>query len=365
MTPYFIKPKIIVASLSKDSLEEFKIGKNVLIIVSKTILNEFKLSCIFNELGKNRSIFIYSHIRPDVPFEDLDKIISEVKDKRLDTIIAIGGGSLIDAAKTLSISFEGVSYKDIFYNKENMPSSKIDVLAVPTTAGTGAELSYGAIIYDSENKVKGGIRGEIVQPNGVLIDADLHNYCPFKLKAEVGFDSLTHAVETYISKKSNSLVKNQSISCIKNIFKYLIPACKEKEYHAMEQIAISSALMGINLAFSTTCLPHRMQYVIGPMTQTSHAQGLIALYKGWLDHLVKIDLRELNELANDLGINKFQLVEKIGFLKKELNIEYSISDLGIRANQIEEIAVKVTGNVSADPSYLNHNSIVNILKYSL
>jgi len=362
---YFIKPKVIVAPVSADSLGEFNIGKEVLILMSKTVSKNFNLNSIFNELGNNRNLYIYSHIRPDAPFEDLDLVIDEMKSKQLNTIIAIGGGSVIDAAKTLSISFEGTSYKDIFYKKENVPNKKIEVIAIPTTAGTGAELSFGAIIYDNYNGVKGGVRGEIVQPNGVLIDANLHNYCPYKLKAEVGFDCLTHAVETYISKKSNPLVRNQSVHCIQNIFNYLVPACKENSLHAMEKIAISSALMGVNLAYSSTCLPHRIQYVIGPISKTSHAQGLIALYRGWLKHLEMTDLKELNDLSRDLGMDKSQFVKKIASLKKELEIEYSISDLGIKKEQIAEIANNVTGNVSADPSYENINSIINILKHSL
>jgi len=365
MIQYFLKPKVIVAPLSISVLEEFDIGKEVLILVSKTILNSFNLSSIFDEWNKTKSIYTYTHIRPDAPFKDLDIIIDQLKNKPIDTIIAIGGGSVIDAAKTLSVSFEGIDYKDVFYKKKKIPNNKIEVLAIPTTAGTGAELSFGAIVYDNYNSIKGGIRGEIVQPNGVIIDANLHNNCPYKLKAEVGFDCLTHAIETYISKKSNPLAKNQSVACIQNIFKHLIPSCKESNFYSMEKIAISSALMGINLAYSSTCLPHRIQYVIGPLTGTSHAQGLIALYKGWLDNLVKVDLKELNELSRDLGMDKLQFFNKIKTLKKELDIEYSISDLGIRDDQLEEIAKSVTGNVSADPSYEDINTIIRILKYSL
>lgn len=365
MTQYYIKPKVIVAPVSFEVLKEFNIGKEVLVLVSNTILKNFELQSIFNQLSHNSNLHVYSHIRPDAPFEDLDRVISELKNKKLNTIIAIGGGSVIDAAKILSISFEGVDYKDIFYKKEEIPNRKIEVLAIPTTAGTGAELSFGAIIYDNLNAVKGGVRGEIIQPNNVLIDANFHNACPFKLKAEVGFDCLTHAVETYISKKSNALVKSQSISCIQNVFKYLIRACKDNEFYAMEKIAISSALMGINLAYSSTCLPHRIQYAIGPLTHTSHAQGLIALYKGWLKHLEEINLKELNELAEDLSMSTTQFLNQIQSLKKTLNIDYTISDLGVKKHQTEEISRIVTGNVSADPSYQDINTITNILKYSL
>lgn len=365
MTNYFIKPKILVAPISTEAIKNFNIGGEVLVLVSKTILKNFKLQLIFDELSKERNLYIFNHIRPDAPFEDLDRVIEELKNKSINTIIAIGGGSIIDAAKALSISFENVDYKDVFYKKDEIPNKKIEVLAIPTTAGTGAELSFGAIIYDNINSVKGGLRGEILQPDNVLIDANFHNACPFKLKAEVGFDCLTHAVETYISRKSNPLVRNQSVSCIQNVFKYLIPACKENDIQAMEKIAISSALMGINLAYSSTCLPHRIQYIIGPLTKTSHAQGLIALYKGWLNHLHEINLPELNFLASDLGMSSINFLGQIQYIKDKLNIDYAISDLGIEKNQIEEIARGVTGNVSADPSYKDINTIQNILINSL
>lgn len=362
---YFIKSKIVVATLSKESLKEFNLGNNVLVLASRTIWNTFALSDFFGNLDNKKNFHIYHHIRPDAPFEDLDIVLDGLTDKKPDTIVAIGGGSIIDAAKALSISFEGKDYKDIFYKKTAMPEQKIKTLAIPTTGGTGAELSFGAILYDSINGFKGGIRGEIVQPDGILIDARFHNACPFKLKAEVGFDCLTHAVETYISTKSNPLVRDQSINCIRNIFRYLTTACKKNNLEAMEKIAISSAMMGINLAYSSTCLPHRIQYVIGPMTGTSHAQGLIALYKGWLAHLAEKDVKAFNCLSRDLEMDKFQFIEQVQSLKKELNINYSISYLGIKETQIEEIARKVTGNLSADPSYFNTDSIINILKKAL
>ncbi|WP_242092379.1 iron-containing alcohol dehydrogenase family protein [Aestuariivivens sediminicola] len=365
MTHYSIKPKLVVAPISFEVLTEFNLGSRVLILISKTVLDTFNFSSIFDELKKERTLYIYNHISPDAPFEDLDKVINDLTGKRIESIIAIGGGSVIDAAKALSIAFQGVSYKDVFYKRAEMPKNKIKVIAIPTTAGTGAELSFGAIIYDKENSIKGGLRGDIIQPNGVIIDANLHNACPSKLKAEVGFDCLTHAIETYISKKSNPLVKNQSIGCIRNIFSYLIPACKENNLYAMEKIALSSALMGINLAYSSTCLPHRIQYVIGPLTGTSHAQGLIALYKGWLSHLKDLSLIEFKRLADDLDLSIIGFLDKVQLLKESLDIDYSISDLGINENQIIDISNQVSGNLEADPSYTGIETIKKILFNSL
>jgi alcohol dehydrogenase class IV len=362
---YYIKPVISVGKIGIESLKKFPIGKEVLIISSKTVSKNYGLHDIFEKLKKESTLYIFNHIRPDAPFEDLDRVLEELKDVQLDTIIAIGGGSTIDAAKALSIAFGKISYKDIFYGKTQVPNSKIPLIAIPTTAGTGAELSFGAIIYDKENGKKGGIRGEIVQPDFVFIDANLHNGCPTKLKAEVGFDCLTHAIETYISKKSNPIVKNQSINCIKIIFQHLVSACKDNSIYDMEKVAIASSLMGINLAFSSTCLPHRIQYVIGPMTGTSHAQGLIAIYKGWLQYLYNENVDELVDLATDLEMSVVQFLDKVDNLKKELSLNYGIAKLGLCQDHIEKITSMVTGNVQADPSYKDINSIANILKLAL
>jgi alcohol dehydrogenase class IV len=362
---YSIKPEVSVCAFNVDAFKNINLGQNICVLYSSSVGKKFGVNKVISSLGQGNNIKTYNHVRPDAPFSDLDLIIDDWKGEKVDSIIAIGGGSIIDAAKTLSVSLNGVNYQDIFYKKAEMPTTKIPVVAVPTTAGTGAEMSFGAIIYDEKNKIKGGLRGPILQPDYVIIDPKLHNACPYKLKAEVGFDCLTHAVETYVSKKSSPIVKLKSVECIKAVIKYLPKACSNSDEQAMEKLAIHSALMGINLAYSSTCLPHRLQYVIGPLTGTSHAQGLISLYKGWLRHLESNSTEAFLSLCNDLDTTPSQFIETIDSLKQELNINYSLSTLGIKENQIEYIVENVSGNLSADPSYINKDSIINILKLSL
>lgn len=365
MTDYSISPDILVTELSPKSLEKVDLGKSIIILVSKTVRRNFKLDLIFDEFGSDKDLYIFDHVKPDAHFEDIDFVINSLNDIKPEGIIAIGGGSVIDAGKALSISFEGVPYGDIFYGKSEVPDTKIRLLAVPTTAGTGAELSYGAIILDEKTGIKGGLRGKILQPDAVIIDSRLHNACPFKLKAEVGFDCFTHAIETYISLKSNPITRMQSVNCINTIFDFLIPACRNNDSVAMEKIAISSTLMGINLALSSTCMPHRIQYVIGPLSKTSHAQGLIALYKGWLDYSLALNLESWKNLMCDLKLSKNEFIHKVESLKKELQIDYSLTDLGIMEKDVEFIASEVTGTLEMDPAYSNTGSIINILKKSL
>ena len=257
--------------------------KNVLLLTSKTVGNFQEVQELAKELSKRKIVFT-EIIEPEAPVQKLDNIISNML--KPDLIIAIGGGSVIDSAKAICLGWQTNLISELLHKKKSIPKSKIKVIAVPTTAGTGAELSFGAILTDKENYYKGGIRSPLIVPDLVVIDKHLYHLANKKLKAEVGFDCLTHAIETYVSKISSPFVKVQSINCIQNIFGLLKDAV-EGDIEAMERIAISSCMMGVNLSYSSTCLPHRLQYALGPYTNSSHAQGLIMLYNGWLPIIKK------------------------------------------------------------------------------
>ena len=360
-----IKPLLYYGHIKEEILKSHIFGKNILIVSSKTVWEKSYLSEVISQFSNKYIFKVYTHIKPNAPFSDIQKIIDDYKGNEFpDTIIAIGGGSIIDAAKALSVSFQNISIADLFYKIKPMPSSSVKLIAIPTTAGTGAELSFGAIIYDDVKNVKGGIRGEIIQPNVVFIDAELYKTAPKKLISEVGFDCLTHAIETYVSLKSDAIIRYQSVAAIKTVFNFL-PDAASGDLKALKNMAIASSMMGVNLAYSSTCLPHRIQYIIGPLTNTSHAQGLIALYKGWIKLISENKSKSgLNDLEYDIG-GGYSLVDKIHQLKEDLNINYSISTLGVNENQIEYIAESTTGSVQNDPMYKSNETIIKILKESI
>lgn len=360
-----IKPLLYYGAIQESTLIPHIHGENILVICSKTVWEKSYVKNIINNLSNKYATKIYTHIKPNAPFSDLQIVLDDYNGKSFpDSIIAIGGGSIIDSAKALSVSFQNITINDLFYKVRPLPESSTHLIAIPTTAGTGAELSYGAILYDDEKNIKGGIRGETIQPNVVFIDANLYKTAPKKLIAEVGFDCLTHAIETYISLKSNPITQYQSVAAIKTVFNFL-PMAVNKDINALRNMAIASSKMGINLAFSSTCLPHRIQYVVGPLTQTSHAQGLIALYKGWVKLISENKNKSrLNQLEYDLGGN-YNLIDKIHKLKEELSIDYSISSLGINENQFDYIAKNTSGSVEYDPIYENTETIIKILKESI
>jgi len=359
-----IKPPVQYGDITVEGLIEQIQGEKIAIVCSNTVWQKTYISNVIDQLAERYKVKVFRHLRPNAPFVDLKQVVDDYDGAKPDTIIGIGGGSVLDACKALSVCFGDASISDLFYNKSPMPQESIHMIAIPTTAGTGAELSFGAIIYDDVHHVKGGIRGEVIQPNAVFIDVALYKTAPPKLLAEVGFDCLTHAVETYLSVKSDLLTRYQSTAAIRTVFEFL-PSAVDGDIEALRRIAVSSALMGINLAYSSTCLPHRIQYVIGPLTDTSHAQGLIALYTGWLK-LISEDKNKsgLIDLEKDMNVS-YDIIDRIYKLKEELYIDYTISTLGVTEDQIEDIALNVKGSVQNDPCYVDNNTIIKVLKQSL
>lgn len=333
---------------------------SILVITSPSIAKFDEVKELIEQLKINNDVEIFSQIKPDAPLLDLDEIVQN--HKKPDAIIAIGGGSVIDSAKALSVAWKDASISEMFYQQKSIPATKIKTIAIPTTAGTGAELSYGAILYDVKNKLKGGLRGSILQPNHIIIDIDLYSKAPKKLIAEVGFDCLTHAIETYLSTASTPFVRYQSVAAIQVVFGNLFDAYNGRR-ESLEKVAIAATLMGRNLALSTTCLPHRIQYAVGPVTNTSHAVGLIMLYRGWLPIISKTV--EFQKLSADLNMTTNQLVDKVENLKKDMNVDYRLSEYDVTNSDTELIAEKVTGNVKNDPAYQSIETIKLIIQNSI
>ncbi len=361
MTHYSIRTNITI-----DNFESFvdhiscDLYNRIMIVSSKTIITFPSVQRFINNLSSKGATVSVAKISAEAPLSELENISRS--EQSPDLIIGIGGGSVMDSAKALSLGWKKNSLTELLYKTAPIPKVRKPLFLVPTTAGTGSELSYGAIVYDDIKKFKGGIRSSILVPDEVLINIELYQEAPKLLKAEVGFDCLTHAVETYISKRSTDLVRMQSVFTIVTLMHHLEKAVNGSE-HSMKKVALSATMMGSNLAFSTTCLPHRLQYTFGPETKTSHAQGLIALYKGWLPVIKQTD--EYQRLEKDLSQFNIVLETGVNQLKQQLGIDYSLSSFGVKEEDIYRFATSALGNLDVDPSYEGEKTLIQIIKGSL
>jgi alcohol dehydrogenase class IV len=221
-----------------------------------------------------------------------------------DVVVGLGGGSAIDAAKAIAV---GVAHGPVGpLVGTTVPASLqvLPVVAVPTTAGSGSEVTRGATLTDVPRGLKAGIRGSALFPRVALIDPDLLATVPAAVAAGSGFDALAHAVEGFVARRADPVSSALAQHAIGLLAAWLPRvAAGERSPQAREAMALAALLGGFNVATAGTCLPHRMQQAMGsvPRLDVSHGRGLALLYPAWLRLAHPHAPERLDAIAAELG----------------------------------------------------------------
>ncbi len=316
------------------------------------------------------SVSVSANISPNPRLTEVEAAAAVGLEAGVDCVIGLGGGSAMDAAKGVAVALgNGGSVTDLFRSGTEAPEETLPVVCVPTTAGTGSETSKGAILSDEERGVKGGLRGEALLPRLALVDPELTYSVPMRVTLETGFDVLTHAIETWTSRRAGPIVELFSRHAIAAVHRWL-PCLKSdlNDREARREMSYACLLMGFNLANSSTCLPHRMQYPVGAATDTSHPAGLAALYPAWCENTHAAAAPVFDYVGSVLGTadTAAAAVPKLmaAFLE-DLGIRWTLKDLGIEGSQLEELAGAVSGNLEADPGPTQPEDLMRLYERSL
>jgi len=188
-----------------------------------------------------------------------------------DSLVSLGGGSSIDTAKAIGLLVaNGGSIKD--YKVPNpIPASGPSHIAIPTTAGTGSEVSRFTVISDSETKEKMLVAGAALVPTAAVVDFELTMSMPRRLTADTGTDSLTHAIEAYVSRKANSFSDAMALSAMKTIWEQLPIAFHQPDNRsAREAMMLAATLAGMAFSNASVALVHGMSRPIGFFFHVPH-----------------------------------------------------------------------------------------------
>lgn len=311
---------------------------------------------MISDLPHVRKIVIFDEISANPRLSEIEKGTKLGKQESVDMVIGFGGGSAIDAAKAIAV---GIGHNErigeFFYNHKEPTGRTLPIVAIPTTSGTGSELSKAAILTDNEQKIKGGIRGTALYPRLAIVDSQLTETVPFKITMETGFDVLAHAIESYISKAATPYTEMQSEYAIQIVGKYLPRLAHNLEdAEAREKMSFASMIMGINLGNASTCLPHRLQYPVGAHTDTSHGQGLAALFPAWMHYEYKYSGDKLKKVMKLLAgadcRNEADMAEVMNRFISDLRLPLSLREIGITESMIGQMTDEVTGNIQNDPA---------------
>lgn len=356
----------------EESLKEIEyvLNKNVMIVTTgRSLIKLGYLENLKETMLKStlvNDIIVFDKVSANPRLSEAKEGIEIAKKSKADVIVGFGGGSAMDMAKAIALGAKADDeIEEYFYGNKEVGNEVLPIIAIPTTAGTGSELSRASIITDSEKKVKRGIRGDDLYPKTAIVDSIFTESVPFDITMQTGFDVLAHAMESYVSKASSPYTQMQSECAIKLVGEMLPRLYVNlKDTEARKNMSYASMIMGINLGNASTGLPHRLQYPLGAFTDTSHGLGLAALYCAWLDYEYKYSQKKVEKMISTLmGESIRGNDECINAMQKfitSLKLPVTLKNLGIDRAQLRDMSEAVTGNLLNDPAAQEQDIIIKI-----
>lgn len=236
-------------------------------LVKTGVIEEFLAQ--FRAAGLQTAVF--DGVQPDPTDENVASGATAYQEHAADALVAIGGGSPIDAAKVIAISLANPGPLDQFQGYHRVERPGPPVIVVPTTAGTGSEATKVAVITDTRRHVKMMMLDAALMPRLAFVDYELSMSMPPALTAHVGVDTLTHGIEAYVSRKANALTDPLALSCIQLCAQYLRRAwAQPDDREAREGMAIAALHGGMAFTNSGLCLVHGMSRPLGAVFHLAH-----------------------------------------------------------------------------------------------
>jgi len=308
---YFAPTKVIFGqgSIAELPMEVQALGKKAFLVTDAGLIETGLVDQVKKQLGELLA-GVYADVPQDSGMEIVDKGAQQALSAGADVLVSLGGGSVIDTAKGMCIVMkEGGSLRD-FEGMQMLTRPQIPHVAIPTTSGTGSEVTSGAVVLDKNQGQKIIIFEYFNTPRTAILDPRMTENLPADLTASTGMDAMTHAVESYVAQARNPISDAAALHAIKLIVKYLPPAVANgADLVARGQMQIAALLAGWAFSNAMVGLVHAMAHSLGAVCRIPHglANGIL------LPHVMRYNLDEIPELTADIA-------EALGVAAKDMDI---------------------------------------------
>jgi len=268
---------------SIDHLRDLE-TRNAIIITSRSAARRGHLSMVMERMPANCRVDVFSDIGVEPDFQDIKKAAAAMRVSQPDTIIALGGGSVLDAAKVIRLFYDypdlnhselAVNFLDFRHRIFEFPKTqKTQLVAIPTTSGTGSEVTPFAVVTDTEKNRKVSLVDEVLLPNVAIIDANLTRTLPVEITRDTAFDALTHALEALVSTFSSDYTDGLALESMRLIFEALPETLKKpNEVVWRHKLHNAACLAGMAIGNASVGLNHAMAHSLGAYFDIPHGRA--------------------------------------------------------------------------------------------
>jgi alcohol dehydrogenase class IV len=392
---YFPSGKIIFGNGAIHKLGELlknMNARNIFLITDKGIVQSGILRTVVNILEKdNFFVKVFDGTTPEPPISVALECYEFAKSEiNADVIIGLGGGSSIDLAKVVALLVAHGGQPQDYFGENAIPSPIAPLIAIPTTAGTGSEVTSVAVVTDTDNNIKVGISNNYLRPAVALLDPELTLELPPYVTACSGIDALSHAIEAYLAKDfkyiqaegdilfqgSAPISDTLALQAIELISKNLVTAVQQgSNLKARSNMLLGSLLAGLAFSNAGTAAAHALAYPIGGLSKSPHGEvtGLLLPYV--INFNAHTTGDKIDKLAQALHIpahnlqsasDKIQaVVARIIDILQQIGLPTRLNSIGIKREQlpgIAEKAIQIERLIRNNPRVATLEGFINLLE---
>lgn len=338
-------------------------GYRILVVTDKNIANNTPvLENVRAQLGKQK-VFFFQDVKENPDFSNVEDGGRIARNIEAEFIVGVGGGSSMDAAKGIALlAVNNLSLRE-YLSGEPLLNSPLPVICIPTTAGSGSEVTPYTVFTDIADRNKIGYVNPELFPVVSVVDPELTYSMPETIAINTGLDALTHALESYLSTKSSVINDSLAIKVIESVLEN-IHAASRKKPAAMDAMAYNAMLAGITITHAGTILPHIMGYCLTVYHNVPHGRASAVLFPAVLDFLrdhstVKDKIKRLDKIFVPYGgVRNFI---------EELGVSTRLSSYGVHLDVLGNYARKVIikSDIQVTPASVTEQDILCIYQSAL
>lgn len=338
-----------------------RLGNRALVVTDARMAADSDFLAMIADLDRaGLSVHVENGTPPDVPVDAVVATAEAATGFAPDLVIGIGGGSCLDMAKCMALLLTHGGRPQDYYGELKVPGPILPLIAIPTTAGTGSEVTPVAVLSDAERSLKVGISSPYLIPAAAICDPELTLTCPTGLTAIAGADALTHAIEAFTATRrpttatrtqervfigKNAISDQFALIAIAHLWQGLEIACRDGgNMEARSKVMQGSMFAGLAFGVAGTAAAHAIQYPVGTLTHTAHGTGVACLMPWVMEWNRPTIKTELAQIAAVTGLGSVdEVIPATAALFARIGIPPTLKALGLAEDRLDWVAEQSCG----------------------